>query len=148
MLELKMKISARVQITLFVVWISEIQKQSFADIFRNVHRKTSVLESFCSKYGELKACNFIKKRLQHRCFPVKFAKFLRTPFLQNISGGCSWKYLMNSLFVAFENNEWCHFVVRIGSPAFISFYCVCFVSFYFFLFFLFFFSYASALFSN
>ena len=23
-------------------------------------------------------CNFIKKRLQHRCFPVKFAKFLRT----------------------------------------------------------------------
>ena len=26
------------------------------------------------------ACNFIKKRLQHRCFPVEFAKFLRTPF--------------------------------------------------------------------
>ena len=26
------------------------------------------------------ACNFIKKRLQHRCFPVKFANFLRTPF--------------------------------------------------------------------
>ena len=24
------------------------------------------------------ACNFIKKRLQHWCFPVKFAKFLRT----------------------------------------------------------------------
>ena len=22
----------------------------------------------------------LKKRLQHRCFPVKFAKFLRTPF--------------------------------------------------------------------
>ena len=28
----------------------------------------------------LKACNFIKKRLQHRCFPVQFAKFLRTPY--------------------------------------------------------------------
>ena len=26
-----------------------------------------------------------KKRLQHRCFPVTFAKFLRTPFLKNIS---------------------------------------------------------------
>ena len=26
----------------------------------------------------------IKKRLQHRCFPVKFAKFLRTPILRNI----------------------------------------------------------------
>ena len=28
-----------------------------------------------------KARNFIKKRLQHRCFPVKFAKFLRKPSL-------------------------------------------------------------------
>ena len=28
----------------------------------------------------LKVCNFIEKRLQHRFFPVKFAKFLRTPF--------------------------------------------------------------------
>ena len=28
----------------------------------------------------MKACKFIKKRLQHRFFPVKFAKFLRTPF--------------------------------------------------------------------
>ena len=28
----------------------------------------------------------LKKRLFHRCFPVSFAKFLRTPFLQNTSG--------------------------------------------------------------
>ena len=28
--------------------------------------------------------NFVKKRLQHRCFPVKLAKFLRTPNLKNI----------------------------------------------------------------
>ena len=27
------------------------------------------------------ACNFIKKRLWHLCFPVNFAKFLRVPFL-------------------------------------------------------------------
>ena len=26
-----------------------------------------------------------KKRLWHRCFPMNFAKFLRAPFLQNIS---------------------------------------------------------------
>ena len=26
------------------------------------------------------ACNFIKKRLWRRCFPVNFAQFLRTPF--------------------------------------------------------------------
>ena len=29
------------------------------------------------------ACNFIKKRLQHKCFPVNIAKFLRTPILWN-----------------------------------------------------------------
>ena len=28
-----------------------------------------------------------KKRLWHRCFPVNFVKFLRTPFRQNTSGG-------------------------------------------------------------
>ena len=28
----------------------------------------------------LKSCNFIKKRLQHRCFPVNIAKYLRTSF--------------------------------------------------------------------
>ena len=39
---------------------------------------------------ERKVCTFIKNRSQHRCFPVKFAKFLRTPFLQSTSGGCFW----------------------------------------------------------
>ena len=27
---------------------------------------------------------YLKKRLWHKCFPVNFAKFLRTPFLQII----------------------------------------------------------------
>ena len=30
----------------------------------------------------------LKKRLWHRCFLLNFAKFLRTPFLWNTSGGC------------------------------------------------------------
>ena len=34
------------------------------------------------------ACTFIEKRLQYSCFLVKFVNFLRTPFLQNTSGGC------------------------------------------------------------
>ena len=37
-------------------------------------------EVFCKK----KACNFIKKRLQHRCFPVKFKKFSKTFILKKI----------------------------------------------------------------
>ena len=44
-----------------------------------IQSRTSRPEVFCEKGG---ACNFkIKKRLWHRCFPVNFAKFLRTPFL-------------------------------------------------------------------
>ena len=27
-----------------------------------------------------KVCNFLKKKLQHKCFPVNIAKFLRTNF--------------------------------------------------------------------
>ena len=33
-----------------------------------------------------KSRTLLKKRLWYRCFPVNFAKFLRTPFLQNTSG--------------------------------------------------------------
>ena len=32
------------------------------------------------------ACNFIKKRLHHSCFPVNIVNFLKTPFSQNTSG--------------------------------------------------------------
>ena len=36
---------------------------------------------FLIKLQPFKACNFIKKRLQHKCFLVNIAKFLRTAFL-------------------------------------------------------------------
>ena len=40
-------------------------------------------EVFCKKWFEdLKASNFIKNRLKHRFFSVKFAKFLRRPVLK------------------------------------------------------------------
>ena len=41
------------------------------------------------------SCNFVKKRFRYRFFPVRFAKFLRTPsFLRNTtSGGCFWLIL-------------------------------------------------------
>ena len=39
-----------------------------------------MLEFVFNKVTSLQASNFVKKRLQHRCFAVKFAKFLRTPF--------------------------------------------------------------------
>ena len=50
-----------------------------------LQRKTPVLKSLFNRIVVLLACNFIKKRLQPRCFLVEiFAKFLRTPILKNI----------------------------------------------------------------
>ena len=43
-----------------------------------------MLESLFNSVGGLQVCNFTKKILQHLCFPMKFAKFLRTPVLKNI----------------------------------------------------------------
>ena len=52
--------------------------------FSNIYRKTAMLESLFYKVAGLKAYIFIKKRLQHRCFAVNIAKFLRTPILKNV----------------------------------------------------------------
>ena len=49
--------------------------ESFAIFTRNHQRWSFFL---------IKVCNFIKKRLQHRCFPVNIAQFLRTPTLKNV----------------------------------------------------------------
>ena len=46
--------------------------------------------------GLPKACNLIKKRLQHKCFLVAFEKFLRTPFFTGTSRGCLCKYSFQS----------------------------------------------------
>ena len=49
----------------------DVKKQSFADSlqircsekFRNIHRKTPVLESLFNKITDLKVCNFVKNRI-------------------------------------------------------------------------------------
>ena len=46
-----------------------------------------MLESLFNKVADLKVCNFMKMKLQHRCFLVDIAKFLRTAFFQNTPGG-------------------------------------------------------------
>ena len=64
----------------------------FRDVFRTL-RKSIFLKKFHYRYLEkqpmevlkTEVCNFIKKRLWHRCFPVSSANFLRTSFLPNIS---------------------------------------------------------------
>ena len=47
---------------------------------------------FLNKVAGLRSATLLKKKLWHRRLPVKFAKFLRTPFLQNTS----WRLLLNN----------------------------------------------------
>ena len=64
------------------------QKQRFSGVY-----KIDVLKKFANFTKKFQCwSHFLKKspeikRLQRRCFPVNFAKFLRTPFLQSTSGG-------------------------------------------------------------
>ena len=58
----------------------------------NIHRKKIVLESLFNRLASFKTCDFLKKRFQHRCFFVKFAKFLRTPFWRTSTNGSFWIY--------------------------------------------------------
>ena len=41
---------------------------------------------FLNKVAGVRPATLLKKRLRQRCFPVNFAKLIRTSFLQNTSG--------------------------------------------------------------
>ena len=53
--------------------------------FRKIHKKTPVPES---KVVGLRPATLLKKRLRHRCFPMNFAKLLRTPFYRTPPADC------------------------------------------------------------
>ena len=52
---------------------------------------------FSDKFSDLRLASSLKTRLWHRPFPMNFAKFLRTRFLQNTSGGC---FCINKYFIS------------------------------------------------
>ena len=81
--------------SIFYAMYNYYQNQPFADIFErgvlkvcNIPRKPPLLESLFSKVAILEAYKCIKKRLQHSCFPVNIANFLRKFHLKNTTGGC------------------------------------------------------------
>ena len=66
------------------------RKKSVLKNFGEFHRKTPVPESLFNKVADLRPipATLLEKRLWHRCFPVDFAKFLRTPFSkEHLHGG-------------------------------------------------------------
>ena len=56
-------------------------EERYSWIFYRSHWKIFVVKSLFNNVASIQACNFIKKRSQHRSFPVKFVKCLRTPTL-------------------------------------------------------------------
>ena len=45
----------------------------------------------------LQVLNFIKKILQHGCFPMNIAKFLRAPILKNICGRLLLRFIVSNV---------------------------------------------------
>ena len=83
-------------------------KMGFLKNFANFTRETPVLESLLNKVARLKPCKFIKKRLQHMCFPVKYANLLKTT---SVAASIFWAALIEvqkkGLFL-FESDIFCH----------------------------------------
>ena len=75
----------------FTLFRNSLEKQGtrFREAFPTEKRVAIVFRISHQRYSmkkDLRPTVLLKKRLWHRCFPVNFAKFLRTPFLQNTSG--------------------------------------------------------------
>ena len=60
----------------------------FLTILKNSREKHGRRYHLFSKVWSLRLATLLEKRLRHRCFPVNFAKFLKTSFLYSTSGGC------------------------------------------------------------
>ena len=62
-----------------------VKKGVFLEILQNSQENACARDSFLIK---LHGWNFIKKEPLAQVFPLNFAKFLRTPLLQNTPDGC------------------------------------------------------------
>ena len=63
-----------------VMWFTDSEVFFKQPVFKHV----AILTSGFTTFWGLSACTFIKKRLQHRCFPVNIAKFYRATISKNI----------------------------------------------------------------
>ena len=87
------------------IWKKSIIRSSRLEVFckkgvlRNFEKFTGkhLCQSlFFNKVACYRPATLLKKRFWNRCFPVNFAKFLRTPFLQNTSGRLLLYYYMRT----------------------------------------------------
>ena len=98
-----------------ILWSkADVRKYSIKKLFskyRKIHRKTHALQPlfnmqnslentsaaayFSDRVKDLQSTILSKKRLQHMCLPVNFAKFIRTTFLRTPT--CNFFFLMNKV---------------------------------------------------
>ena len=80
----------------------------FLEKLQNSQENTYARVSFLIKL-QAPPATLLKKRLWRWCFPANFSKFLRTPFLQNTSGGCFWirdtRWVKKSSFYLSQSNK-------------------------------------------
>ena len=63
-----------------VIWRCSIYRKGVLRDFTKFTGKHLCQRIFFNKVACLRSATLLKKSLWHRCFPVNFAKFLRTPF--------------------------------------------------------------------
>ena len=90
-------------------------------VFRSSHQRCSVKKAFSERFTKLRGkhlcqsllfnnvagvrhATLLKKRLWHKCFPVNFVKFLRTPFCIEHFGDCFW--VLNIYVLLGKEHDW------------------------------------------
>ena len=81
----------------------EFQEQSFQGVCKKMSLKISQnsQENTCVGVSFLKSCrpercNFVKRRLQHRCLPVNFAKNFNNLFCRTSANRCFWNFFVET----------------------------------------------------
>ena len=86
------------------------RKVSYLLILEAVVQRCSVRKGVLRNFTKLTGKHLCQCLFFFPCFPLNFVKFLRTPFLQNTSGGCFyWSYFFSS-FLTFTKN---HFTKKV-----------------------------------
>ena len=80
-------------------------KKLFPKISQNSQEIPFAWVSFYLKFADWTSAILLTKRRQHRCFFVKFVKFLRIAFLQNPSGGPAWLRVSSQHHFKYHNQS-------------------------------------------
>ena len=79
-------------------------KKSYSEIFRDVHRKTRVIESLFYQAAGHQTCSLIKKRFQ-QIFPCEFREFITTLNLGTLVNGCIFEKCFVRAFFRSEHSK-------------------------------------------